>query len=170
MAKTEKWYTAIRKTNTKHGCADKERLYTIWLRMRQRCNSPSDQKYSDYGGRGICVCREWDKDYGAFKKWALANGYSETLTLDRADNNGNYCPENCRWATRKQQANNRRTNHRLTLDGETKTLSEWESVTGIKSLTILRRIRLGWSVEDALTTPVRRHKPYESKAISTRPS
>ena len=134
--------------------------------MRQRCNSQTDQKYSYYGGRGICVCREWDADYSAFKEWALANGYSEKLTLDRKDNDGDYCPENCRWATRKQQANNRRTNHLLTFGDKTLTLSEWGSVTGIGSGTILRRIRQGWSVEDALTTPVRRHKPYETKRVS----
>ena len=165
MAKSEKWYAAIKKANTKHGCADKERLYVIWLRMRQRCNNPTDQKYSDYGGRGISVCREWNEDYGAFKAWALANGYDDSLTIDREDNDGNYCPENCRWATRRQQANNRRTNHHLTLNGETKTLSEWEDATGINSLTILRRVRQGWSVTDALTTPVRRHKPYGSKRV-----
>ena len=167
MAKSEKWYAAIREANTKHGDSNKERLYTIWLRMRQRCNSPSDHAYSDYGGRGISVCCEWDADYGAFKEWALANGYSEKLTLDREDNDGDYCPENCRWATRKQQANNRRTNHLLTFGGKTLTLSEWGDVTGINNLTILRRIRHGWSVEDALTTPVRRHKPYGTKRVSS---
>lgn len=165
MGKTEKWYAAIRAANTKHGYSDKERLYAIWLRMRQRCNSPSDQKYSYYGGRGIRVCKEWNSDYSSFRSWALENGYSEGLTLDRIDNDGDYHPDNCRWATRKEQANNRRSNHVLTLNGETKTLSEWMDATGINSLTILRRIRSGWSVEDALTTPVRRHKPYATKTV-----
>lgn len=84
-----------------------KRLYMIWQAMKKRCNNPNCKDYPKYGGRGISVCREWNDSSEEFIKWALSNGYSEELTLDRKDNNGNYCPENCRWATWTQQVRNR---------------------------------------------------------------
>lgn len=124
--------------------------------MRERCFRPNHKYFKDYGGRGITVCGEWKTNFLAFKKWAEANGYSEDLTLDRKDGNGNYTPDNCRWATMKEQQNNKRNNHIVTMDGVSHTITEWSEMLGIKKSTIRERLRCGWTDEEALTTPVRK--------------
>lgn len=136
--------------NFKHGLSQ-TRLCRIWRHMKERCFNPKCPAYHNYGGRGIAMSDEWVKSFQAFYDWAMENGYEENLTIDRIDNNGNYEPSNCRWVTRKVQANNMRVNHRLTYNGEDKTIAEWSDVTGIKQHTIIRRLGLGWSVEKALT-------------------
>lgn len=136
----------------KHGMAG-TRLYRIWIGMKNRCNDPKHVKYDDYGGRGITVCEAWEHNSKAFCDWAMANGYTDELTLDRVDVNGNYCPENCRWATWKEQHNNRRNNIVVTFNGKTQTLPRWAEETGIDHHKLFMRLSRGWSAERTLTTP-----------------
>ncbi len=98
----------------KHGMA-KTRLYRIWCGMRDRCNRSNNSDYTHYGGRGIKVCSEWDGDFTKFKEWAIQNGYTEDLTIDRINTDGDYCPENCRWATRKEQTRNRQITKKISI-------------------------------------------------------
>lgn len=113
----------INLSQTTHGLSQ-TKIYKIWQGMKKRCELHNDKRYSDYGGRGIKVCEEWH-DFINFYNWAIQNGYSEDLTIDRIDNNGNYEPSNCRWSTNKEQANNRRTNINITIGNTTKTMTEW---------------------------------------------
>ena len=143
-----------------HG-ESKSRLYNVWHKMKDRCNRPTHKSYKDYGGRGIKVCPEWEHDYEAFAKWARENGYDENAefmkcTIERIDPNGMYEPSNCTFKSMKEQCNNRRNNHRLTLNGETHTIAEWSEITGIQFCTLWRRWKKGWTVERILESPLRR--------------
>lgn len=106
------------------------RLYNIWVSMRDRCNNANNPAYKNYGGRGITICKEWDS-YKTFETWALNNGYEETLTIDRIDVNGIYCPQNCRWATRLVQARNKRNTLVYLYKGEEITLPALSEIIGI---------------------------------------
>lgn len=134
------------------------RLYSVWSNMITRCYNPNSQKYPHYGGRGISVCEEW-RTFSVFCEWALNNGYTDDLTIDRIDVNGNYEPANCRWVSWIVQERNRTNNHVVTLNGQTKCLTEWCNIYGISRGTVGTRIHRGWSVEDALTTPVGQKRP-----------
>lgn len=116
--------------------------YPSWHAMLDRCENPNVENYPLYGGRGIRVCDEWH-DIQEFEKWAEQTGYEPGLTLDRIDVNGDYCPNNCRWATRKEQANNRRNTLYITFLGETHTLSEWAEMLGVNRSTLSSRYYRG---------------------------
>ena len=126
-------------------------FYYAWNNMKIRCNNPRYREYYLYGGRGIKVDSRWDSFEGFYDD--MFNGYVRGLTLDRIDNNGNYSPENCRWATTEMQANNKRNNNYITFEGITKTLSQWARAVGVKGSTMRQRYYVyGWSVEKCLTT------------------
>lgn len=152
-AYNEKRNEGIRKSKITHGLSGR-RLYYIYDNMMKRCYDQKSEKYPNYGGRGIIVCEEWRTDRQAFFDWAMSSGYSDDLTIDRIDVNGNYCPDNCRWATPKEQANNRTSNRYLEYNGETHTVIEWAELLGIPPGALYARIENGWTTEKALTTPV----------------
>ena len=110
-------------SNYKHGLSDKHPLYCVWKNMKKRCNNPNASEYENYGRRGISVCKEWSENFKNFYDWAINNNWSKELTIDRIDVNGNYCPENCRWANIKTQMNNMTKNHYVEYNGNTYTLS-----------------------------------------------
>ena len=116
------------------------RLYSIWKGMNERCNTTSSCSYSNYGGRGIKVCREWS-EYTAFRDWSLSHKYNDSLTIDRIDNDGNYEPSNCRWATRKQQVRNSRRTAYATILGVKKLFAEWCEILGIDYKASWQKIR-----------------------------
>lgn len=101
------------------------RIYSEWQGMKGRCYNKGNARYADWGGRGIEVCEQWRNSFESFYTWAMANGYQDNLTIDRIDNNGNYCPENCRWVGQQEQCRNRRSNINLTIGNSTRTLMEW---------------------------------------------
>lgn len=130
------------------------RLHSVWRNMKIRCEDPTNKQFEDYGGRGIFIDPRW-QDFNVFCEWALANGSSPELQLDRQDNDGPYSPENCRFITPSENARNTRRNHWITAFGETKLLIEWASdpraTTSAEN--IRRRIKSGWTPEEAITVP-----------------
>ena len=139
----------------KHGQA-KTRLYHIHQNMRDRCNNQNNACYENYGGRGIKVCKEWDGASGfeAFRKWSVENGYNEndtSISIDRIDVNGDYCPENCRWADSETQGNNTTKTVKLTYNGKTQSAAQWARELGLDRHTIYDRIRRGYPIEYILS-------------------
>lgn len=132
------------KTNTK--------LFNVWQAMKQRCYDKNHQNYKHYGGRGIQMCDEWKDDFQAFYDWALSHGYSAELTIDRIDVNGNYEPSNCRWESKKRQANNKRNNCLFEYKGQTYTIAELSEIYNIKYSCLYYRLHNGWDIEKALHT------------------
>ena len=132
--------------NTTHGVYD-TRLYWIWHGMHRRCNDPKRRIYHRYGGRGIRVCAEWN-DANKFYLWAIANGYQDGLQIDRIDNDGDYCPENCRWVTKKENANNTSQSVFIEYEGQRRTIAEWARITGVPHSTIKGRLIAGKPPEE----------------------
>lgn len=135
----------IKKT---HGMSGSN-YYTVWVNIRQRCYNPNSQAYKNYGGRGIKMCDEWLNSFEQFKK-DIGDKPSFNHSLDRIDNDKDYSKDNCRWATRKKQSNNRRGTIQLLYNGEVKSLTEWCECLGINYDRTKSRLRMGWSVEKAL--------------------
>lgn len=133
--------------STTHGMND-TREHRIWRGAKTRCFNPKEPFWLSYGGRGITMCERWKNDFAAF---FADMGPSNGLELDRIDNNGNYEPGNCRWATRKQQTNNTRRTRFIENDGKRLPVTEWGRLTGINSKLIRQRLDMGFSVEHALT-------------------
>lgn len=140
-----------------------DRLYAVWCAMKERCNNTHNKRYPRYGGRGIRVCKEWSNDFSDFAKWAENNGYRDGLTIDRMENDGNYCPENCRWVTTKQQNRNYSRNHMITYNGKTQCIADWADETGIKAVTILYRLGRGKQLPEVFENIDRRSIRYGRK-------
>ena len=151
------------KVHKKHGLTH-TKLFEIWHGMRRRCLSKTHKNYKDYGGRGIKICSKWP-DFKNFYDWALSNGYKKGLTIDRINVNGNYEPSNCRWATQKEQQNNRRNNVRITYQGQTMTLTQLAEKYNIKMATLRGRLNKGLDLEDALFIPVSRTNNFRKEGL-----
>lgn len=159
IARKEGYHKSGIPKNKTHGMTN-TRLYRIYHKMNLRCYSKANPAYPRYGGRGITICPEWLGEHGFenFAKWALESGYAENLSIDRKDNNKGYSPDNCRWATAKEQANNTRSTVFLTYKGETKPASEWSEITGIRQDTLTYRKRNGWTDEECIETPLSKNR------------
>lgn len=137
--------------------------YRAWQTMRLRCTEPSNAAYPNYGGRGITVCDRWMNSVEAFIE-DMGRKPSPKHEIDRfPDNDGNYEPGNCRWATRTENSRNRRSSHSLTVDGETLTLAGWAERTGVSHTTITKRLKAGWPADRAVQTPTGPSGPKSGK-------
>lgn len=145
--------------NERHGYNGKDRIYRIWVAMRQRCEKTYRSNYALYGQRGITVCNEWNGSFLAFKAWADETGYRDDLSIDRIDPDGNYHPGNCRWATAQEQSTNQRNNCYVEVDGVKKTVAEWARDRGFHLTTLYRRYRQGIRGSEFLKPSVKKPKP-----------
>lgn len=137
-----------------------ERIYNVWVQMKHRCNGSKDEKhYKHYGARGIKVCKEWEESFVAFRDWAYENGWSEDeiyssgrnkLTIDRIDNDGDYCPENCRVITHHEQQYNKRTTVYVEYEGQKYTYKDLSILLGIPKTTLISRVKRGWKEDELL--------------------
>lgn len=151
--KTQSCGCLEKSANITHGLSS-DSSYQRWICMMDRCYNPGHKFYHRYGGRGIYVCEEWH-DVAVFISWVSHTKRSGNVTMDRIDNNGNYCPTNCRWASQEVQQNNRSSNRIMTHNGVSRTMTQWARIAGIKPSTLAMRMHRGWSTERALTETVR---------------
>lgn len=139
------------KLNKKHG-KSRSKLYSVWGHMKQRCYNPNNPAYRIYGAENKIICEDW-QTFEGFEKWAIEHGYKENLQIERIDNTKGYFPENCKWATRKEQSNNRRTSRMITYRGRTQTLQMWVDELHLNYAMVYNRIFvLNWSVDKAFAT------------------
>lgn len=150
-----KAHAAAIKVTTKFQHPLKLKLKWLWRNMMCRCYKPDNKRYSDYGGRGITVCEEWRNDRYAFYKWCLDNGADWHLQIDRKDNDGPYSPDNCKFSTKIEQANNTRKNRFLTWDGQRRTVSQWARIMGVDPRAVQHRVDHGWTTERIFTQKFR---------------
>lgn len=136
----------------KHGGAG-TRLHRIWKAMKNRCYNENSRDFKDYGAKGVCMCDEWKCDFPAFRDWALANGYTDNLSIDRINAAKNYSPDNCRWATTTTQANNKRTTIKAEINGESRTITEWAIVAGLPRSTVHTRYYKGVRGAELIAPP-----------------
>ena len=141
---------------------DRRRLREIWRSCYKRCENPRCKDAKRYMAKGIRMCKPWRDDFWVFAQWALTHGYRSDLTLDRVNNNKGYDPGNCRWVSRRVQAHNRGTNKRIRVSsGEVHDIETWSKITGLAPSTILRRVNLGWTPDDAIFKKIREKKGEE---------
>lgn len=151
-----------RDANIKHGKTN-SRIYRIYNLMKNRCYNHNVPRYKNYGARGIRVCDDWLGEDGfiAFNNWAILNGYNDDLTIERIDVNGNYCPENCKWIRKEEQAKNKTSNVIIEIDDKKQILSEWCKEFNIEYGLAHERMYNGWNAIDALTKPKQRTRLYK---------
>ena len=161
--KKEQNYINIAKV--KHNMTN-TRLYNIWRDMKSRCLNPNNKRHKFYFDKGITVCYEWKNDFMNFYNWAINNGYRDNLKIDRINNNGNYEPKNCRWATITEQNNNQSNNIRIKYNESEYTLSELSKIYNIKRATLYDRIKRGWTIDEALNRKVAKRNRVKSVSFN----
>lgn len=141
-------------------CKSKSSEYATWYGMKQRCHNPEASSFRTYGAKGITVCDQWIESFDSFLA-DMGPKPTPKHSIDRIDPAGDYSPENCRWATWQEQADNNRNTHKITVDGETKTLREWSAMCGVSANSIRWRLAHGWNPKKAVTVPF--EKPFCKK-------
>lgn len=153
--------------NIKHGMSY-SRIYHIWIGMIERCYNHNNPAYIYYGERGIKICSEWKRNFDLFYKWSIENGYSDNLTIDRIDVNGNYEPSNCRWVDYRTQLRNTRRNKIITYKGISHCVSEWAEIFSINVKLLESRLKRGWNFEKAILKSPEDYKKRSEKLIEFR--
>lgn len=141
-----------------HGLTN-TRLHGIWTAMINRCENPKNNRFYSYGAKGIKVCEKWRNDFQSFYEWAMSNGYSDDLSIDRIDNSKDYCPSNCKWSTTKEQANNKTTSRLIEYLGETKNAKQWADFFGVDYKYFHENLKKNnWDIEIVLNKPYYKEK------------